>query len=56
MLISADPVMLVVIGEKGEHRGLVAHLGIEHRLVPLYHLFEAAGAVDHMDEAGGAYA
>jgi len=51
-----DPMVLVVIGEEGEHRVLIAHLGVEHRLIPLDHLLEAAGAVNHMDEPGGAYA
>ena len=45
------PVMLVVIGQEGEHRVLVLDLAVEHGLVPGDHLVEAARAIDHMDEA-----
>jgi hypothetical protein len=49
-----DPMVFVVIGEKGQHRILVSHLGVEHRLVPLDHLLEAPGAVNHMNKPSGA--
>ena len=47
-----DAVMLVVVGQEGQHRRLVLHPAVEHRLVPVDHPVELAGAIDHVDEAG----
>ncbi len=49
-LHDCNPVMLVVIGEEGEHPVRVRNLGAEHGFVPFDHFVEARRAPNDMRE------
>jgi hypothetical protein len=48
-----ETMMLVVEGQKGHCRVLMLHPGVEYAAIPLQHVGEATGAVDHVGEGFG---
>src|SRR5262245_11902515 len=46
----SEAMVLPVVGQEGERRILILNLGVKHYLVPAYHLLEATGAVNDVNE------
>src|SRR5579875_220074 len=50
-----DPMVLVIISQKRQRGVLELYFCVEHRPIPLDHLLEAPGTVDHMHKPCGPY-